>query len=322
VTRLAVVIVNYRTPDLVVDALASLEGELDPARDVAVVVDNASGDDSVARLEDAIERRGWQGWGKLEPSGVNGGFSAGNNLGIRSVDAEFYLLLNSDAYVRPGAIAILLEEAAREPSAGLLSPRLEWPDGEPQISCFRWHTPVTELINTAGTGPVIRVFTRHNVPQAVVPERSWPQWTSFACVLIRRAVVEGLGPMDEGYFMYFDDVDYCRRAGSRGWRVLNCPSARVVHLRGGTSPVKKSAAARKRLPAYYYASRSRYYAKFYGLPGLWAANALWLLGRLVAILRESVGHKEPHAAASAWRDIWIGSATPAREWESTAEVFE
>ncbi len=316
--RLAVVIVNYRTPDLVIDALASLEAELDPGRDVAVVVDNDSGDGSADAIERAVEDRKWQAWARLVRSPVNGGFSAGNNAGIAAVAAELYLLLNSDAWVRPGAIGRLLDHASREPQAGLLSPRLEWPDGEPQISCFRWHTPVTELILAAGTGPVTRLFRRHEVPQPVQPGPSWPEWTSFACVLIRRKVLEAIGPMDEGYFMYFDDVDYCRRARAEGWRVLNCPDARVVHLRGGTSPVKSAAAVRKRLPAYYYASRARYYAKFYGLPGLWAANLLWGLGRAIAGLRELVGHKQPHAAEAAWRDIWIGSTSRAGEEPSRA----
>jgi len=322
VTRLAVVIVNYRTPGLVIDALTSLQGELDPDRDVAVVVDNASRDDSVELITESIERRGWTSWVKLVKSTVNGGFSAGNNAGIREVDADFYLLLNSDAYVRPEAIQTLLECARREPEAGLLSPRLEWPDGRPQISCFRWHTPLTELILAAGTGPITQLFRRHDVPQALESTPSWPQWTSFACVLIRRAVLQDLGPMDEGYFMYFDDVDYCRRAASKGWRVLNCPSARVVHLRGGTSPMKKAAAERRRLPAYYYNSRSRYYAKFYGLPGLWLANALWIVGWLIAGLRETIGQKEPHAAKSAWRDIWIGSVPVSHSGSSAGEMSQ
>ncbi len=305
--RLAVVIVNFRTPRLVVQALASLEGEIDPDRDVAVVVDNDSRDDSVDSISSAILENGWRSWTKLIRSPSNDGFSSGNNLGIRSVDAESYLLLNSDAYVRPGAIRRLMEVADSEPRVGLVSPRLEWPDGEPQISCFRWHTPFTELINAAGTRPIARLLQRHNVPQPVRSEVSYPQWTSFACVLIKRALLDDLGLMDEGYFMYFDDVDYCRRAVRKGWRVLNLPDARVVHLRGGTSTVKSQAAERKRLPAYYYRSRARYYSKFYGLTGFWLANALWSVGRLIAAVRETVGHKKPHAAHAAWRDIWIGA---------------
>jgi hypothetical protein len=307
--RLAVVIVNYRTPGLVVDALASIEAELDPGRDVALVIENDSGDDSAARIAAAIESRGWSRWARMIHSPCNGGFAAGNNLGLQDVEAPYYLLLNSDAYLRPGAIDSLLSAAEQHPEAGLVSPRLEWPDGEPQISCFRFHTPASELIGAAGTGPVTRILKGYEVPLPVDSAPSWPEWTSFACVMIRRELIEMTGLMDEGYFMYFDDVDYCRRATSTGWRVLNWPEARVVHLRGGTSPVKAAMAARKRPPAYYYASRSRYFVKFYGQAGLWLANICWLLGRGIAGLRELVGNKRPHACESAWRDIWIGAAS-------------
>jgi N-acetylglucosaminyl-diphospho-decaprenol L-rhamnosyltransferase len=320
--RLAIVIVNYRTPELVIEALASLECEIDFDQDVALVVDNDSQDDSVDDITCAIKDRGWQKWTKVIRSPLNGGFSAGNNIGVRNAEADLYLLLNSDAYVRPGAIQKLRDYAAQEPAVGMFSPLLEWPDGEPQISCFRWHTPITELINAAGTGGITRLFWRHNVAMPVDPHPSYPEWTSFACVLIRRAVFEDLGLMDEGYFMYFDDVDYCRRAARKGWRVLNCPEARVVHLRGGTSPVKSSAAARKRLPAYYYHSRSRYYSKFYGLMGLWLANLLWSIGRLISAFRELIGHKQPHTAHAAWRDIWIGIGASARERSTDLEGCE
>jgi hypothetical protein len=86
--------------------------------------------------------------------------------------------------------------------------------------------------------------------------------------------------------------------------------------------MKKAAAERRRLPAYYYNSRSRYYAKFYGLPGLWLANALWIVGWLIAGLRETIGQKEPHAAKSAWRDIWIGSVPVSHSGSSAGEMSQ
>lgn len=318
--RLAIVIVNYKTPDLVEDALASLEAELDPGVDIALVVDNKSGDGSADCIEAAIEKRGWKDWARLIRAETNSGFSAGNNLGIQAVKAQFYLLMNSDTYVRPGAIAKLLAAAAEHPEAGLISPRLEWPNGDSQISCFRYQSPASELINSAGTGPITKSLLRYNVPIPVSDEPSWPGWTSFACVMIRRQVIESQGQMDENYFMYFEDVDYCRRAVANGWRVLNWPDAHVVHLRGGTSPVKAAMSLRKRPPAYYYASRSLYFAKFYGRAGVWAANACWILGRSIAGLRELVGNKQPHACERAWLDIWIGALSPTSRRPERAPV--
>jgi GT2 family glycosyltransferase len=312
-TRLAVVIVNYRTPALSVDALASLATELDPARDRAVVVDNDSRDGSAQQLEREIESRGFHEWARVVRSPENGGFSAGNNVGIRAEPASFHLLLNSDAYVRPGAVAELLRAAETHPEAGIVSPRLEWPDGTPQVSCFRDRSPISEVIEAAGTSVVTRLLGRWDVPLPVSDVPFEPPWTSFACVLLRRELIEAVGGMDDGYFMYFDDIDYCRRARAAGYAVLHWPEARVVHLRGGSSPVKAERAARRRPPPYYYEARARYFAKFYGHAGLVATNLLWGLGRTVSGLRESVGHKQAHTCEGEERDIWLHWRDPLRQ---------
>ncbi len=110
--------------------------------------------------------------------------------------------------------------------------------------------------------------------------------------------------MDEDYFMYFDDIDYCRRTTEAGWQIIHYPLARVVHLRGGSGSVKKDVALRKRPPAYLYASRSRYFAKFYGIFGLWFANILWLIGRSISLTREIIQKIEPQTCNSEAIDIW------------------
>lgn len=307
---LAIVIINYRTPHLVIDCLASLEDQIDVTQHCVILVDNDSGDESVSILEQTIVDHQWNDWVHLIASPVNGGFSAGNNLGIKAINAQAYLLLNSDTIVRLGAIASLLKALEQHPEAGLISPRLEWPDGTPQISCFRDHSFVSELINAAATGPITTLFSPYNVPIPVLDSPFEPQWTSFACVLIRREVIEQIGLMDEGYFMYFDDIDYCRRARKAGWKVLHWPDAHVVHLRGGSGSVKSDLAQRKRPRSYLYASRSRYFAKFYGILGLWIANLCWLIGRSVSLMRELIGQRSTHICDYAAQDIWMNWRNP------------
>jgi len=302
--RFCVVIINYCTPDLVAGALASLENELDHERDVVAVVDNLSPDSSLETLRPLLKDSRYSQWCRLIEAPENGGFSYGNNVGIKAFDARYYLLLNSDAYLRPGALAAFLRACDQHPEAGLISPRLEWPDGRAQISCFRFHSPFSELIDAAETGPVTRLLSRWDVPIPVTDEPGWPQWTSFACILLRRELYDAIGPMDEGYFLYYEDVDYCRSASNAGFRVLNWPDAHVVHLRGGSSEVKSSQASRKRLPGYYYRSRSRYFNKFYSPAGMVVANLCWNAGYVLAWLRQRLGSKSTHVAASAWRDIW------------------
>jgi hypothetical protein len=309
--NLAIIILNYRTPELTIDCLASLEREIDLST-CAVVVDNASGDGSAELIAEAIEQRGWSTWATLLRSPVNGGFAAGNNLGIRSLRANGYLLLNSDTLVRPGAIASLRQAMRSRPDAGVIGAGLLDADGRPDQSFFRVPAPVTELIRAAGVGVLARAFERFDpiMPRGDGPLE--PGWLAFAAVVIRREVIEQVGLLDEGYFMYFEDIDYCRRAREAGWKVLYWPAAEIVHLKGSSSLVTADAAARRRAPRYYYEARARYFARFYGRPGLWLANGLWCLGRCISWPRELCGNAKPRLREHEAFDIWTSALRPLR----------
>jgi GT2 family glycosyltransferase len=303
-----VVIINYRTPDLVRRCVDALGPELAGSDGVAVIVDNFSNDGSADAIETFLAERRNEGWSdrvRLIRSPKNTGFSGGNNIGIRALDAEFYLLLNSDALVRPGALARLVDAARAHPEAGIIAPRLEDEDGTPQISCFHFISPISELLAAAETRPLDRVFSRFVVPMAVSDAPIECDWVSFACVLLRRAAIGDAGLMDEGYFMYFEDADYCHALKKYGWKRRYEPAARVVHLRGGSSPVKSSMKARKRPPAYYYASRTRYFRKTYGPLGLYLANFGWLKGRAIAHLRAVFGKPAPMICEKQGADHWL-----------------
>jgi GT2 family glycosyltransferase len=308
---LCVVVVNYCTPAMVIDCLETLLAQLRDLGATVALVDNASPDDSVARLQAWIRDNDAHDCVKLIESPENGGFAAGNNIGITSCEARLYLLLNSDTLLRDGALGRLVNAASSTPEAGLVSPRLEWPDGEPQESCFRYHRPISELVYSAGTGFVTKLFARYDVPLRLSDERSFPEWTSFACVMIRREVLDQVGLLDAGFFMYFEDVELSFRAQKAGWRVLNEPAAHVVHLRGGSSPVKSRAELRKQLPRYFYESRTRYFYKVYGHGGLLAANLSWTLGWMISSFRTLVQkeYRSPNCQGQ-WRDIWINFVTP------------
>lgn len=315
-----VVIVCYRAVELTIECLRSLEPEIRaiPRARVAVC-ENGTGEQAVARLARAIRDAGWQDWVMLKAIEPNCGFTGGNNAILSDAMAwaqrpEYFLLLNADTIVRPGAIRELLAASRVRPDIGIIGPRLEHPDGEPQISCFRAPTPLSEFLEAARTGPLTRLFARHELPLPVCDTIAEPDWISFACVLVRSEVIEQIGGLDDGYYLYFDDPDYCRRARAAGWGILYWPRARVVHLVGQSNPVVALTQARKRRPKYYYASRSRYFAKAYGPAGLWLANAAWTLGRAVSLLRELAGGKKPHTCAAQWRDIWTNALQPRVGW--------
>jgi len=311
---LLVVIVNFRTPRVVVDCLDTLVPEVAGVDARVIVVDNHSGDDSVPVLRAWLSDRGSPAQFLLLESPMNTGFAGGNNAGIRALVARSYLLLNSDTLVRPGAIRRLLEAREIYPRAGLISPRLEWPDGSPQESCFNYHTPASELMLAAQTALVDRCLGRYAVARPVQNAASFPEWTSFACVLVRHDVFDQIGLLDEGYFMYFEDVAFCRRARDAGWDIVNVPEAHVVHLRGGSSPVKARAKARKRLPKYFYESRTRYFFQTYGRLGLTAANVMWWLGRTISKLRQTLGRSDKASIERQWLDIWTNWSSPLRNY--------
>ncbi len=307
---LAIIIINYKTAQLTIDCLGTLVGEVAALPGtIVVIVDNASGDGSIECIEQTIAERGWGDWTQIIRSPVNGGFAAGNNVALRAVDADRYLLLNSDTLVHAGAIPTLMRTMDERSDAGLVGPRIDWTDGNPQNTCYRFRTPITEMLAAARTGPLTAVFPAH-IGTLPVPDGPFePDWTTFACCLIRRDVIDQVGLLDEGYFMYFDDIDYCRRAREAGWNVLYRPEARVVHIRGQSGPVKQLAAERKRRPAYFYAARNRYFAKVYGRHGLWLTNLLWEVGRAIHWIREWFG-AEPHTCQREPLDIWINGLRP------------
>jgi GT2 family glycosyltransferase len=310
--KLLVVITSYRAKELTLDCLKSLEGEIKQNPGMMVgICDNGNEDDTADFLNQAIAENGWQDWAYVRTVMPNRGFSGGNNVILNdalnsNTDYDYFLLLNADTIVRSGAIRILSDAMDADDSIGIACPRLEWPDGEPQISCFRFISPISEFINAACTGPITRLLEAWNVPVPVSDTDVEMQWGSFACALIRRDVVDKISVLDEGYFLYFDDVDYCRATWNAGWRVKYFPAARVVHLRGKSNPVKEMTAKRQRRPVYWYKSRNWYLTKFYGKSGLLAANLLWYCGRVISLLRELVGNKKPHVCEREWLDIWKG----------------
>ncbi len=306
---IAISILNYRTAELTVSCLDSVLADIGDVGGEVVVVDNASGDGSADRIAAWIAEHP-DAPVRLIRSAVNGGFSAGHNQGIAATTAEYVLLLNSDAELRPGCLRSLCAEAGRLSDAGILSARIEDASGAAQVSCFRDHTVISELIRGAALGPVTRLFQRWDVPLGPDPDPERIQWAAFACVLLKRSMIDRIGPLDEGYFLYFEDVEYCRRARTNGWRIGIVPDARAMHHEGGSTGVQDNTATRRPRPGYHYASRSRYFAQAYGRFGLWAANLAWTLGRVLARVRLLFGQPVPPSAKGEARDLWINALSP------------
>ena len=308
--RISVSIINYRTGSMTLDCVRSVLADVKSHDIHVVVVDNLSGDGSAEEIEAWISAQTPPVPVTLVKSATNSGYSGGHNQGMAAVKAENYLILNSDALLKPGFFDAMLAAVDAHPEAGLIVPRLEGEDGTPQINCFRFAGPASELIRGAATGPVTKILKRHEVALTLAPADGQIEWASFACILLNGRMVDQIGPMDEGYFLYFEDSEYCLRARRAGWGIIRAPQAVAIHFRGGSGPVKELAKAKKRAPEYYYRSRSRFMTQAYGRGGLIAANLCWHLGRGIAQFRRLFGKPVPKVAEQEPSDLWIGASRP------------
>ena len=264
-----IIIVNYRTPEQTRDCLQSIADHVRADDDIRVtLVDNASGDGSAANLASFVRRKGWNSWIDLLPLPCNGGFAFGNNAAIRSALAESpppsaFWLLNPDTVVRASALGELKRLLSENPEVGIVGSRLEDPDGTPQRSAFRFPSILSELDNGFRFGPLSRLLHRHVTAPPLSAERCATDWVAGASMLVRREVFEQIGLMDEEYFLYFEEVDFCRRASDAGWTCWYEPASRVVHLVGQSSGVTCQNLVRRR-PGYWFDSRRRYFLKHFG----------------------------------------------------------
>ena len=303
-TRLLVVIVNYRTPDLTIDALRSLVPEIQAMPDTRVVVtDNLSPDDSVEKIGGAIAAEGWDSWCTLMPLPKNGGFAYGNNAAIRPAlqsahPPDYVLLLNPDTIVRPKALQVLVQFMDAHPNVGIAGSRLEDPDGTPQRSAFRFHTLLSEIDNGLRLGLVSKLLNRWTVAPPVSEDTCQTDWVAGASMIIRREVFDAVGLMDEEYFMYYEEMDFCLQARRAGWPCWYVPESHVVHLVGQSSGVTNQKQAPKRRPQYWFDSRRRYFVKNHGWLYAAATDAVWAstfaLWRLRRVLQQKPDADPPH----------------------------
>lgn len=310
IPSITVSIINYRTGPMTLDCVRSVLSDAGRRPVHVVVVDNRSDDGSADLIGDWIAAQHPAVPVTLVRSATNSGYSGGHNQGMSAMPADHYLILNSDALLRPGFFDALHAAIARHPDAGMLVPRLEGEDGHVQVNCFRFAGPTSEFIRGAMSGPVTKLLKHRVVALEADPADAQIEWASFACILLNGAMVARIGLMDEGYFLYFEDSEYCLRARRAGWPIMRAPQAVAVHFRGGSGPVKELARARKRAPEYYYRSRSRFMTQAHGRAGLIAANLAWYSGRLLAQLRRLAGKPVHRAAEAEARDLWIGAADP------------
>jgi GT2 family glycosyltransferase len=235
---LSIIIVSFNARADLERCLESLHAAPPKASHEILVVDNRSTDSSVESA------RKWPGVRVME-NDVNAGFARANNTGIRASTGAALLLLNSDTIVPPGAIDRLLRELDA-PDVAVVGPRLVDDNGRAELSFGRMIGPWNEWRQ--------KRLGRSDRVESLTRRRQYPDWVSGACLLVRRSDADAVGLLDERYFMYTEDVDFCAAIRARGRRVLFTPDVQVVHRRGrsaATAPGGTRSAYRRSQIAFY-----------------------------------------------------------------------
>lgn len=268
--RVSVVIVHYRTPDVLAVCLERLGENLRGTLHEILVVDNAPLDDAAEKL-----CAGRPGIAYIK-NARNIGFGRAVNQGLAAGRGEYFLVLNPDVEVREGSVEELIAQMERDPSAGIVAPKLLNEDGSLQHSCRTFYTLPVFLLRRTFLGRILphsRVLRDHLLLDFDHESTRPVDWCLGASLLARRRAVEDVGPMDERFFLYFEDVDWCYRMKARGWRVLYHPAAVMTHRYR-----RESARRPGKGLLIHLASTFRYYEK-------WSFVLYWLKRRSSAIRR-------------------------------------
>ncbi|MEO5822962.1 MAG: glycosyltransferase family 2 protein [Vicinamibacteraceae bacterium] len=249
-SALTIVIVSFNAREDLARCLGSLRDAPPAIAHEIVVVDNASSDGSA---ETASAYPGV----RLIALPENRGFAAANNVGIRATSGDLILLLNSDTIVPSGAIDGLVRELDKYGFVAAAGPRLVDADGQPELSLGEMVAPLAEwrqkrLLEAAARG-------ERRALAEIDFRTSWgcrPHWVSGACLLVKRAEAEAVGLLDERYFMYLEDVDFCAALRASGQQILFAPEVTVTHLRGRSRQSAPAATTR-----HYRDSHRAFYAK-------------------------------------------------------------
>jgi hypothetical protein len=290
-------IVNYRTAGHCISCLTSLAAACEALRGLRVVVaDGASGDGSVEILEDWIADNGHKEWINVLPLTINGGFGwAHNQVIIDALKSEnppsFIYLLNPDTIVYPGAVEALRRVFDRDPRIACVGSQLVNVDGTLGGSAFRFPGLRRELAKGTGIDLIRRLLGLS--PDVVFTTRvQQVDWVTGASVMIRLEALKQVGLFDDGFFLYWEEVELMHRMMRAGWSIWHEPNSRVVHEGGASTGVETgNIRPQRRLPQYCYISQRRYFALTSGSIKTNIAELAWLTGRLVGTVLKFLLHR-------------------------------
>ena len=251
---LSIIIVSWNVRELLRKCLASVEAGRDSLTLQVIAVDGASTDGSPDMVAAGFPRV------ELIPCADNVGFPRGNNIGLARATGRFLLLLNPDTVVLGDALPRMIDHLEANPDIGLLGPQLLNPDGSIQSSRRRFPSLATGFFESTwleglAPGVLARYYALELSDNAIADV----DWITGACIMGPRVVYERMGGLDEGYYMYSEELDWCRRIKDAGWRVVYFPRAQVIHH--GAQSSEQAVTARH---INFQRAKLRYYRKYHG----------------------------------------------------------
>ena len=302
VPDVSILIVSWNVRALLLDCLAALPAAVGNDFSYEVIVaDNASQDGTAEAVQASFPAV------RIIANRENRGFTGGNNQALAAARGRYLFLLNPDTRPQPGSIAELIRYLHEHPETGMVGPQLRYGDGSPQSSRRRFPallTLFTESTIIQHYFPGLSLFARYSMADIPDDQEQEADWLVGAALMARREVYEQIGGLDEGFFMYSEELDWCKRAKDAGWRIAYDPAAEIIHYEGKSS---EQAVARRDIA--FFSSRVRYTRKYYGRA--WAELLRWWLLATFGFqwLREGakwlVGHKRPLRAQrmAAYRQV-------------------
>jgi GT2 family glycosyltransferase len=229
----SVLIVSYECKHALLECLASLEGERETLPIEVIVIDNDSHDDTARAVSSGFP------WVRLVVNRENAGFARAANQGMTFAEGEYLLFLNPDALMRPGTISATIQELERHPDVGMLGCKLVRADGTFDHACKRGFPTIASALyyfmGLSRAWPKSRRFAWYTAGHLDVDEAGHVDAVNGAFMLVRRKAADEVGPMDERYWLYAEDLDWCRRFWQRGWKILYWPKVEVIHLKGASA---------------------------------------------------------------------------------------
>jgi N-acetylglucosaminyl-diphospho-decaprenol L-rhamnosyltransferase len=287
--RVLGIMINYRTAELTAKAADCLLAELDAVGDShLLIIDNDSQDGSLDVLHAEASKRGWGTRATVIGSPRNGGYGYGINVGAKwgfqqGNDPHYLYVLNSDAFADTQSLRNMVVYMDEHPEAGLAGNDIKGTHGEVQAAAFRFPTVASEIEAYAQLKLFSTLLRDRVVSLGHSSLDRQVDWVPGTSMLIRSEAWHHVGPFDEGFFLYFEEVDYCHRIRNAGWKVVSVANAPVTHIGSVSTGLDDET---KSMPQYWFDSRYRYFRKHHGRGYAAVSDVAFLMGNLLYLAKK------------------------------------